>query len=125
MLLSNTSASVEITDPLVDIEVMKNEGDMVTITCTARGVPPPFISWYLNGQVIVTDGDRVTVVPLSDVMVDIEGYSSVTSMIVISNILRTDAGIGSCVANNTVTIGMIDMDTEATRFVNITVQCKL
>ncbi len=120
----NTLASVEITDPSEDIMRTVDEGDMVAFTCTARGVPPPSITWYLD-DVLVMNTSRAMVVPLREVSVDEEGYSSVTSMIIVSSILRSDTGILSCITNNTVTMGTMDMRTEATRLVNITVQCKL
>ncbi len=119
----NTLASVEITDPSEDTVRTVDEGDVVTFTCTARGVPPPSITWYLEGEQVMNTS-RVMVVPLSEVSVDEEGYSSVTSMIIVSTILRSDTGIGSCIANNIVTMGTMDMRTKATRLVNITVQCK-
>ncbi len=120
----NTLASVEITDPSNDTVRTVDEGEIVTFTCTARGVPPPSITWYLEGELIMNTS-RVMVVPLSEVSVDEEGYSSVTSMIIVSIILRSDTGICSCFANNSVTMGTMDMRTEATRLVNITVQCKV
>ena len=87
---------------------MRDEGDSLTLSCTARGYPRPTITWSTG-----TDS-RIQV--NASFSTDAEGYLIVTSNLVISNVFREDAGIHICTANNT-----IGMDS---RSFSLTVFCK-
>ena len=86
-----------ITDPQVDMTV--NEGDMISLRCTARGIPAPTFVW-LQGTTELMDGDpRITIVTRA-LNTDVEGFRVVTSTLEISAANRSDAGSYACVASN-------------------------
>ena len=86
---------MSVTVPLADMMVVETEGDMVTFTCTATGVPTPSFTWYPpdDGRIIVNTYPVVT---------DSDGFISVTSTLTISSLLRTDTGTYTCTASNAV-----------------------
>ena len=90
------SDPVSVTVPLADMMVVETEGDMVTFTCTATGVPAPSFTWSPPD-----DGDRISV-NTDPAVTDSDGFISVTSTLTISSLLRTDTGIYTCTASNTV-----------------------
>ena len=92
-----SSAPPTITDPQVDMTV--NEGDMISLRCTARGFPAPSFVW-LQGTTELMDGDpRITIVTRA-LNTDVEGFRVVTSTLEISAANRSDAGSYACVASN-------------------------
>ncbi len=95
-------------DPSNDMLVMRDQGDSLTLSCTARGYPRPIITWSTE-----TDSRIQVTTSLST---NTEGYLIITSNLTISNVLREDAGIHTCTANNTVGI--------ESRSFNLTVFCK-
>ncbi len=105
-------AAVEITDPPADMEVTGDEGDMATLSCTARGVPEPSITWSPSA------GGRITITPSTST--DSDGFISVTSTFDISSLTRDDAISYTCTASNTVMSGAV----MAIRTFTLTVNCK-
>ena len=87
---------VSVTVPLADMMVVETEGDMVTFTCTATGVPAPSFTWSPPD-----DEDRISV-NTDPAVTDSDGFISVMSTLTISNLLRTDTGTYTCTASNTV-----------------------
>ena len=84
--------SAVITNPSTDDFMEINEEDTVMLSCTARGVPGPNITW--------TSGpDSITNVTTSD-STDSEGFDVITSNITIMNIQRRDT-LYTCSATNT------------------------
>ena len=82
------------------------------ITCTATGYPVPDIVWLNNYDGSVVNASRLITVTDSVTTADIGNLSSVSVSLLVT---RNDAGVYTCVANNSV-----GNDT-----ITITVQCKL
>ena len=59
-----------------------SEGDSVVLMCTATGVPPPTISWFMNGA-LLADGDS-SETPNATMF-------SVTSNLMLVNVMRESA----------------------------------
>ena len=98
-----------ITTP--ETKQMYNITDGDSITCTATGYPVPSIVW-LNNDGSIYDENRL--IPASVTTTDIGNIPSVSVSMIIR---RSDGGIYTCLANNSV-----GNDTST---VHITVQCKL
>ena len=86
------------------------EGDI--ITCTATGYPVPDIVWWDNDGSVVDENRLVTNIIMTTAMDDVSNVS--VSMIV----RRSDGGIYTCFANNSV-----GNDTSIINIVSV--QCKL
>ena len=85
-----------ITDPPGDLTV--DEGAMISLRCTARGIPAPSFVW-LQGTTELMDGlPRITIVEMPFIT-DVEGFRVVTSSVDISSANRSDAGSYACVAS--------------------------
>ena len=91
------------------------EGDNITITCTATGVPVPLVTWSRADGSSLTDS-RYVISGISSSMVVNDVYQ-VTRNLTIMNIIREDAGaMYGCTVTNVVNTVQSN--------VNITVQCK-
>ena len=96
--------------------VSVSEGDSVTITCTATGVPVPSVDWSRADGNSLTDS-RYVISDTSSSMVVNDVYQ-VTRNLTIMNIIRADIGVEcSCTVTNVV-------DTVQSN-VSIIVLCKL
>ena len=85
------------------------EGNNITITCEATGIPLPTILWAFSGRILMSDSVNTTTVN-GDVL-------RVTERLTIMNVSREYTGMYTCSANNSV--GSDNSD------ITITVQCKL
>ena len=105
-------------DPPVDVTV--DEGDMISVKCTARGFPAPSFVW-LQGTTELNDSlPRITIMT-PDFAPDAELFRVVTSTLTISAANRSDAGSYACVASNNEP-GVVNG--EARDDFTITVNCK-
>ena len=102
-----------MTDPTNDTAVSGDEGDVVTFSCTARGVPVPSITW----SNAASDGITINI---TSPMEDSEGYISITSTLTISGVMRDDNGSYACNATNTI-MDSVEMET---RTFTLAVNCK-
>ena len=102
-----------MTDPTNDTAVSGDEGDVVTFSCTARGVPVPSITWSN------LTSDRITI-NVTSPTADSEEYISITSTLTISGVMRDDNGSYVCNATNTI-MDSVEMET---RTFTLTVNCK-
>ena len=80
-----------------------NEGDPVTFTCSATGIPPPEISWMRNGAPFDQSNTQVT---LSDPTMP-ELFSTgggniyfVSRNLTLDNTIDADSGTYTCVVSN-------------------------
>ena len=81
--------------------VSVSEGDSVTITCTATGVPVPSVNWSRADGSSLTDS-RYVISDTSSSMVVNDVYQ-VTRNLTIMNIVREDIGVEySCTVTNVV-----------------------
>ena len=95
--------------------VTLSEGDNVTITCTATGVPVPSVTWIRADGSSLTDS-RYVISDISSSMVVNDVYQ-VTRNLTIRNIIREDAGaMYGCTVTNVVNTVQSN--------VNIIVLCK-
>ncbi len=81
------------------MDLTVNEGDPITLSCTAFGYPPPLVTWTLPGrEVLLSNDSRV------DTTTDITelGYYIVTVDLTIAQSTTTDAGVYICTALNDV-----------------------
>ena len=85
------------------------EGNNITITCEATGIPLPTIVWTFSGRILMSDSVNTTTVN-GDVL-------RVTERLTIMNVSREHTGVYTCSANNSVGSGNSD--------ITITVQCTL
>ena len=93
---NNTRSVVVFSAPAImthqndDFFLESDELEMVTLSCTARGVPKPTFTWSpANGD--ITEA----------AWTDRDGFFQVISNLTIASIVRTDAGIYTCIVNNT------------------------
>ena len=92
------------------------EGDNITITCTATGVPVPSVTWSRTDGSSLTDS-RYVISDISSSMVVNDVYQ-VTRNLTIMNIIREDAGaMYGCTVTNVVNTVQGNVNI-------ITVQCK-
>ena len=94
-----------ISDPISDVSLEAELGRMIVISCTARGLPAPNITWSPDPKVP----------PSSSTQIDSQGYPVITSNLTIVSVQRDDT-MYSCIATNTGRSG--------TRVFNITLTCK-
>ena len=107
-----------IAQPTATIPAMVSvsEGDSITITCTATGVPVPSVNWSRADGSSLTDS-RYVISDTSSSMVVNDVYQ-ITRDLTIMNIVRADIGVEySCTVTNVV-------DTVQSN-VSIIVLCKL
>ena len=90
------------------------EGDNITITCTATGVPVPSVTWSRVDGSSLTDS-RYVISDISSSMVVNDVYQ-VTRNLTIMNVIREDAGMYGCIVTNVVNTVQSN--------VTITVLCK-
>ena len=96
----NNTVPPTIISPAEDEDVTVVEGNDAVFTCTARGSPEPDIVWHRGAMQLTGNELRVTIVPM--VSMDSDGFSVVESMLTISPSDRSDSGMYSCMAINTV-----------------------
>ena len=81
-----------------------NEGNPVTFTCSATGIPPPDITWIRNGVVLNESVDsRISLSNPSDpetVSTPGGNISSVSRSLTISSTRDNDSDNYTCVASN-------------------------
>jgi dystroglycan 1 len=80
-------------------QIQINAGQTLTIRCTARGSPAPYINWRLNWGHICGDGwdsGRCTIAQ----SLDTNDPAVVTGILTIRNVNANDAGAYSCEALN-------------------------
>lgn len=84
--LSHSSAppAVERTEPTEQVAVV--QGSSVTLTCEARGVPPPTLSWLKDGQPLSLHRNLL-----------LDGQET---RFLLSDVGPSDGGLYSCVASN-------------------------
>ena len=89
-----------------------NEGDPVTFTCSATGIPPPEITWMRNGAPFDQSNTRVI---LSDPTMP-ELFSTgggniyfVSRNLTLDNTMDADSGTYTCVASNGNAVDPTDM----------------
>ena len=94
--INNVAESPTATTP---VTVSPREGDNITITCTATGVPVPSVTWSRADGSSLTDSRYVISDTSSAVMVS--DLYQVTRNLTIMNIVRADMGTmyGCTVAN--------------------------
>ena len=86
------------------------EGNNITITCEATGIPLPTIVWTFSGRVLMSDSVNTTT-GNGDVL-------RVTETLTIMNVSREHTGVYTCSARNSV-------GNDTSSHIHITVQCKL
>ena len=96
----------DITNTTVSDNII--EGNNITITCEATGIPLPTIVWTVNGRVLMSDSVNTTTG--NGVVL------RVTDTLTIMNVSREHTGVYTCSANNSV--GSDNSN------ITITVQCK-
>ena len=84
------SDPVTITSPSEDVSNEVHFRDMISLTCSARGVPVPFITWSQSPKNSIS----------SSVSTDSQGFLITTSNLTITSIQKLDT-MYSCTANNT------------------------
>lgn len=92
----------------------ENEGDNITLLCTARGVPEPFITWDNP------DGDGTIISPSIESYYK-DGFNYTTSTLNISTLERQYSGRYICIASNTV----LHKNVVMSRTYFLKVNCKL
>ncbi|UJR23322.1 hypothetical protein I4U23_026336 [Adineta vaga] len=80
-------------------QIQVNVGQTLTIQCTARGSPAPYINWRLNWGHVCNDGSdngRCTMLQA----IDTNDPNFVTGTLTVRNVVIADAGAYSCEALN-------------------------
>ena len=90
------------------------EGNNITITCEAIGIPLPAIVWTVNGTVLMSGGN----INITTATIENGDMSTITETLTIMNALRNLTGVYECSANNSV-------GSDTSSHIHITVQCKL
>ena len=90
------------------------EGNNITITCEATGIPLPTIVWTFNGRVLMSGGNVNT----TATTIENGDMSAVTETLTIMNVLRNLTGMYTCSARNSV-------GDDTSSHIHITAQCKL
>ena len=74
--------------------MLENETNPITFNCQAIGEPVPNIDWYFKGVMInVSNASKYNISNTSN-------ETTVTSLLMISNIKSSDVGTYTCVAEN-------------------------
>ncbi len=81
---SSAPPAVERTEPTEQVAVV--QGSSVTLTCEARGVPPPTLSWLKDGQPLSLHRNLL-----------LDGQET---RFLLSDVGPSDGGLYSCVASN-------------------------
>ena len=90
------------------------EGNNITFTCEATGIPLPTIVWTFDGRILMSGGN----VNITGVTIENGDVSVVTQTLTIMNVLRNLTGMYTCSARNSV-------GNDTSSHIHITVQCKL
>ena len=90
------------------MDTIADVSETVSFTCSASGIPLPDISWYRNGYLLNTSSDNIT---------ETANMTSVTSVLVLSDLILSDAGQYICNASHP------DSGTETREF-TFTIQSK-
>ena len=120
MLCCITPAPAMINVPGMDSSVLVNETADTSLSCTARGVPAPTITWSHDGVNLLGTENRITVSSPMESTDNSTGYIDVTSTLTVTNSMRSDANNYTCVSSNTVQ-GATRQDQ---RTFTLTVNCK-
>ena len=89
------------------------EGNNITITCEATGIPLPTIVWTFSGSLLMSDSVNITTTTTTG-----NGdIPRVTERLTIMNVPRERTGVYGCSANN-----IVGSDTSSG--IHIVVQCK-
>uniref|UniRef100_A0A023FVX7 Putative secreted protein n=1 Tax=Amblyomma parvum TaxID=251391 RepID=A0A023FVX7_AMBPA len=86
-IIVQTNVSIEVT------EISKNqvEGDPLTLSCKASGVPTPTVTWFKDDEPLNTTDPRITLEPIKNVT---------DAKLVIQNLNFDDRAQYTCVASN-------------------------
>ena len=87
-----------IVPPSIGLEVMDethNEGENVSFTCQATGIPVPTISWYFNNT-LLAHGTEYTISEMS------VNTTTISSTLTILSVESSDVGTYTCNATNVV-----------------------
>ena len=87
--------TIKVTGPAT---LTVNETSPVSFQCTAKGRPPPTVSWF-NGSALVADPGRVNISNSADTQPDISGLYAVVSTVNISSTMSGDSSTFKCVAS--------------------------
>ena len=99
--------SITVTDNIVV------EGNNITITCEATGIPLPTIVWTFSGSLLMSDSVNITTIATTG-----NGdIPRVTEILTIMNVSRALTGGHRCSASNSV-------GSDTSSGIIITVQCK-
>ena len=91
-----------------------NEGDPVTFTCSATGIPPPEITWIRNGAPFDQSNTRVTLSgPTMPVLFSTGGGNIyfVSRNLTLNNTMDADSDTYTCVASNGNAVNPTDVQT--------------
>ena len=91
------------------------EGSDGSITCTATGYPVPVVAWQNSDGNIISNNRLMSGDPVR-MPTGVGNETSVSVELIVTGAMRVDTGMYRCSANNSVR--------NATRNINITVQCK-
>ena len=81
-------------------ELMVQEGETITIQCTAIGVPPPLIVWRLNWGLIGDPPRTVTTIETTARQIEQPGVVTSHSVLTITDSRKADEGAYTCEALN-------------------------
>ena len=91
-----------INDPGMDSSVSVNETADISLSCTARGVPAPTITWSRDEVILSGTENKITISSPMESTDDSTGFIDVTSTLTVTNSMRSDANNYTCVAFNIV-----------------------